>query len=226
MSALPRVAPAARRLALAHAHAPLPRRISALACAVRDDVAAHTHVNALPLDAPTTSPPHADAVVSLLGRDRVGLIQIFSEAAAAANADVVQSRMALLGGDFAIVVHVRLPHHRDAPALEERLRGDFPGFDVAVRHTDPDRAVWRQRWRLWLKGPDRPGIAAAMSAEIEKVGGNVAEMRMKVGGGDVGIEGAVDLEEEGVGGLAHALEEVEQRFGVRIGLVAVPNLVR
>lgn len=220
MSALARLAPAARRLALR----PLPRIAAraaprrpacALACAPRDDVARH----AVPLDAPCASRPHADAVVSLVGADRVGLIRSFSAAAAAADAHVVQSRMALLGADFAIAVHVRLPGRRGAAAaLEGRLRRDFPGFDVAVRTTHPDTGAWRQRWSVWLEGPDSTGLTAAVSEEIEAVAGNVMEMQMKVEEGVARMAGALEVAEGKIHRLAERLGLVEDRFGVRIGL--------
>lgn len=138
--------------------------------------------------------------------------------------------MALLGGDFAIIVHVRLPHADHASTLAERLREDLPGFEVAVRSTTPQTGEGEtERWRVRLDGPDRPGIVAAVSGEIAKLGGNVIEMETETSsGGDNGgqwfrLDGKVALEDGRVDGLAEALTSVEERFGASIALSYVPE---
>lgn len=176
------------------------------------------------------SPSHAHCVVSLLGTDRVGIISTFTSSAAAVGADVVQSRMALLGGDFAIIMHVRLPHADHASTLAERLRDDLPGFEVAMRSTTPQTGEGaREKWRVRLDGPDSHGIVAAVSGEIAKLGGNIIEMETETSaGGNKGgqwfrLHGKIALDDARVDGLAEALTNVEERYGSSIALSYIPE---
>ena len=54
--------------------------------------------------------PAAHLVVTAVGRDRPGIVAELTAAVAACRANVADSRMALLGGEFALMMPVSYTH--------------------------------------------------------------------------------------------------------------------
>src|SRR5262245_45493038 len=104
-------------------------------------------------------------VLTAVGRDRPGLVQEISQAIHDAGGNLEDSRMAVLGGEFALIVLLSGPG-----AAVERLRvrsGDLEarlGLRVSLHET---RAAEGGRgiptYRLRVTGVDRPGIVLAIS---------------------------------------------------------------
>lgn len=105
-------------------------------------------------------------VLTVIGRDRPGLVSAVSAPVEARGGSWQQSQMARLAGEFAGIVLVSVPTE-EVEALERdlaALEGD--GLRVEVRHTDEpgDRPV--SAVGLHLLGTDRPGIVAEISRTI------------------------------------------------------------
>src|SRR5437660_583414 len=108
------------------------------------------------------------AVLTAIGPDRPGLVHEVSQAINDASGNLEDSRMAVLGGEFALIVLLS-----GAPASVERLRAELPklesrlGLRVTVHDT---RAAEVSRGstlhRLRVTGVDRPGIVLAISKTL------------------------------------------------------------
>lgn len=99
-------------------------------------------------------------VISALGKDRPGIVHNLSKAVLDSGCNITQSRMAVLGGEFALIllIHGEDPavaamQHR-LPALEESLQ-----LTIIAKTTAP--RVKEQRWlpyRVVVVAMDHPGI--------------------------------------------------------------------
>uniref|UniRef100_J3QW32 Unknown protein n=1 Tax=Galdieria sulphuraria TaxID=130081 RepID=J3QW32_GALSU len=118
-------------------------------------------------------------VVSVAGSDRVGIVHDFSWALKNISANVESSRMACLGGDFAMIVLVSL-NAKDGKLIQSALESALPGFQistrrassVAERHVSPDT----REYELYVEGPDSEGIVEAVTAVLAKKGANIVEL--------------------------------------------------
>lgn len=106
------------------------------------------------------APPPQFLVISALGRDRPGLVNDLTEQVMECACNIIDSRMTLLGGEFAIVMQVegswsavaKLEHM--LPGLEKRL-----GLSTVARRTEEqkgDRAALP--YSVDVVSVDQPGI--------------------------------------------------------------------
>jgi len=105
-------------------------------------------------------------VLTVIGRDRPGLVSAVSAAVEARGGSWQHSQMARLAGEFAGIVLVSVPTD-EVEALERdlaALEGD--GLRVDVRRTDEPASHQISAVGLHLLGTDRPGIVAEISRTI------------------------------------------------------------
>jgi glycine cleavage system transcriptional repressor len=121
-------------------------------------------------------------VLSAVGPDRPGLVQEISAAIHAADANLEDSRMAILGGEFALILLFS-----GAPASIDRVMQRAAAFEaelglrVALHETK--RARGGQAflpYRLRVSGVDRPGIVASVSRVLAGRGVNVASLESRL----------------------------------------------
>ena len=110
-----------------------------------------------------------EMVLTVLARDRPGLIKSLSETIAAHGGNWIDSSMARLGGEFAGILRVSVPAGK-AGALEAGLSGlSDAGIHVTVRHGETaPRSDDGRRVRLELMGVDHPGIIHGISAALSR----------------------------------------------------------
>lgn len=99
-------------------------------------------------------------VLTIVGPDRPGLVNLLSDSATAHGANWLESRLANLAGQFAGIVHLEVPDAR-VDELEKAL-GQFAAQDLritAVRGAGAS-AGRRRRLHLELVGQDRPESCA------------------------------------------------------------------
>lgn len=165
-------------------------------------------------------------VMSISGRDEPGIVKTVSSAVAEHNANLEESRMAILGGDFAMIVYVSMEHIDDADHLASELRSNLSSFTISVRETTAPTEDQSPHglWELTLEGPDHPGIVAAVSEALAKNGCNVQEMDTETttapfAGYEIfKINSKVTLDETKMTTLNQALSKLEERFGSTISL--------
>lgn len=175
--------------------------------------------------------PH-HVVVSLAGQDRVGIVRTVTTAVAAHRANVEDSKMAILGGDFAMIVYVSMESAPDADALVAQLRADLPSFSVSLRNTTApkakDKGLERTMWALQLEGPDQPGIVAEVTQALATHGANVHEMDTETttapfaGYALFKMNGKFAVDDEHLDEVSQALTKVEEKFGSSISLDQIP----
>lgn len=114
----------------------------------------------------TTTSTTATLVLTVIGRDRPGLVSAVSGPVEARGGSWQQSQMARLAGEFAGIVLVTVPTDQ-VEGLESDLAGlEADGLRVDVRRTDEPVAADSTSVDLHLLGTDRPGIVAEISRTI------------------------------------------------------------
>lgn len=119
----------------------------------------------------------ASLVMTIIGRDRPGLVDSVAEVVAAHGGNWLESRMSRLGGQFAGILRVRAPAGQQA-ALEAAL-GQLAGVGLTVTvHRDdaPSAAAGVRDTVLEIVGQDRPGIIRQISHALAEAGVNVEEL--------------------------------------------------
>lgn len=116
-------------------------------------------------------------VLTLIGRDRPGLVSAVAARATAVGANWLESRLAQLAGQFAGVVRLEV-EERDAGRLEAALRElETEGLHLIIeRGAVAGTAVTRRITRLELVGHDRPGIVRDISAVLARHGVSIEEL--------------------------------------------------
>jgi len=111
--------------------------------------------------------PIATLVVTAIGADRPGIVNLLSERARAFGANWTGSRMASIGSQFAGMVQFDVAQ-RHADALTTALRDlESAGLRVVIARSDlPPLGLGRRRVSLELSAADRPGIVQDLSASL------------------------------------------------------------
>src|SRR5208282_1665156 len=96
-------------------------------------------------------------VMTIIGRDRTGLVESVARIVADHGGNWLESRMCQLEGEFAGILRVNVPEERRV-ALEQAL-SKLSDLTIVVRSGETGRAPVRPQFAmLELVGNDRPGI--------------------------------------------------------------------
>jgi glycine cleavage system transcriptional repressor len=121
-------------------------------------------------------------VLTAVGPDRPGLVSALSAWVREAGANLEDTRMAQLGGEFALIV--LLTGSPDALQRVEQLSGRIEGelgLTSSTRRTTPSlRPPGALAYRLRVSGIDRPGIVQRVSGVLAHRGINVASLSSRV----------------------------------------------
>ena len=115
-------------------------------------------------------------VLTVIGSDRPGLVELVSRVVAGHGGNWLESRMIRLGGEFAGIIRVEI-----AAAAEPALKRDLAalsaqGLTVVCHSGGVEPAVARRFAVLDLVGHDRPGIVRDISQALARAGVNVEEL--------------------------------------------------
>lgn len=121
-------------------------------------------------------------VLTAVGPDRPGIVQEISSAIHDSSANLEDSRMAILGGEFALILLFSGPPEAVArvsdrcTGLEARL-----GLRVSLKETTrPSAATPFLPYRLRVSGVDRPGIVASVSKVLAGREINVSSLESRI----------------------------------------------
>lgn len=119
---------------------------------------------------------HAPLVMSLIGKDRPGLMETVANLVADHGANWLESRMCRLGGEFAGILRLQVAGDQRA-GLEEALRGlEQQGLTVSLRPDSGGAEPSEDRMLAFeIVGPDRPGIVRQITAALAAQSVNVEE---------------------------------------------------
>lgn len=125
--------------------------------------------------------------VAVVGRDRPGIAAALAQALLAANANIEDSRMSILGGQFAVMMLVTVPEGADIA----RLRGDLDGvreglgLDSATLSEVEDASASARpepTHVLTVYGADHPGIVASVCDALAARAVNIDDLATRVVG--------------------------------------------
>lgn len=122
-------------------------------------------------------------VLTLTGTDRVGLVEYVTELLLECNGDVQASRMARLGGEFAMLLLVSIPEAKADwfPKIVERLQSE--NFKVSVTETEWGVAARRKDWlpyRIEVRGANHEGIIHKIAEHLAQLGINIESLETNV----------------------------------------------
>lgn len=122
-------------------------------------------------------------VITATGKDRVGIADELAEHVLAAGCNIEESKMAILGGEFAVLLLVS-----GSPDAIERLAGaaDSIGaasqLDVSMRRTEAQAAPTGIAYRIETVSLDTPGIVHAITSVLRRNGVNIDELETETTG--------------------------------------------
>ena len=122
----------------------------------------------------------AEIVLTIIARDRPGLVQTVAETVAAHDGNWIDSAMARLGDEFAGIVRVLVPDDRVAD-LEQALAAlTDQGIAVTARRSGPVPESAGRAASFELTGGDHPGIVRDISAALAKHGASIDDLETRV----------------------------------------------
>lgn len=122
-------------------------------------------------------PVQTPLVMTVIGRDRPGLVEQLARLIAARGGNWLASRMCRLGGEFAGILRVEVPA-AEREALMATLHDlASEGLTVVVQADRPEETSAEATLALLdLVGQDRPGIVREVSAALARQSINVEEL--------------------------------------------------
>lgn len=117
-------------------------------------------------------------VLSLVGPDRPGLVDLLATAVAESEGNWLESRMCRLGGQFAGIVRVEIPQGREEVLRRRLSELEKAGLQVMMRRDDGAGPAGPVRTMILdIVGNDRPGIVRQISHALALRGVNVEELQ-------------------------------------------------
>ena len=135
------------------------------------------NLSLVPHDATLTT----SLVVTVIGRDRPGIVRMISDSVQGMAVNWADSRMTHYADQFAGVVHLQVsPEQADQVfAALTRLEGD--GLSVQWARSDsPPVAAGNRMLKLELTGPDRPGIVRELSSGLAERGVSIEDLHTEI----------------------------------------------
>jgi glycine cleavage system transcriptional repressor len=121
--------------------------------------------------------------VTAIGRDRPGIVAAISGVFADLGANIEDARMAILRGNFAVMLIAALPEDADPAELERRLAEvkERLGLEaVAVNVVQEAERPPRPTHTLTVYGADHPGIVHAVSAALAEREVNITDLEARL----------------------------------------------
>jgi glycine cleavage system regulatory protein len=115
--------------------------------------------------------------MTIIGRDRPGLVESISRVIADHGGNWLESRMCQLGGEFAGILRIQVDPAHKKPLVANLEQLSAQGLNIVIR---PDSATtsptYSRRASLEIVGHDRPGIVRQISAVLAGQSVNVEEL--------------------------------------------------
>src|SRR4051812_49484720 len=106
-------------------------------------------------------------VMTIIGRDRPGLVDSVAGLVAEQGGNWLESRMSHLGGHFAGILRVEVPADRESSLIKALELLTAKGLTVVIHHDEAAGAPAPGRIsKLEIVGQDRPGIVSQISQAL------------------------------------------------------------
>ena len=119
-------------------------------------------------------------VLTAVGTDRPGIVAELTEILAGRGINVADSRMAVLGGEFALMMLLSGAQDVLASASQEVTSAcERLGLELIVKDTHSPaahRAGHVRSYEVKVHALDHPGIVHAVTGTLQKLGGNVVSL--------------------------------------------------
>ena len=121
----------------------------------------------------------SNIIFTLTGTDRIGLVEEVTKGLLNLGGNIETSRMARLGGEFAILMLVSISSERvgDLDRFIQKLTSE--GFKVTVSKTDQTADVLHSNWlgyHIEVNGADHEGIVHQVAFELSQRKINIESM--------------------------------------------------
>lgn len=169
-----------------------------------------------------------ELVLTVVARDRPGIVEILAEKVAAHSGNWIDSAMTRLGGEFAGVLRAEVPDDQ-VIGLKQALAGlAQEGIDVTVRTGEPPEPSGGHHVRLALTGLDHKGIVLEVTRVLSRLGVSIDELQTNVFAGSMGGEKMFSADAKmilpdglDIDSLREALEKIASDIMVDIELAEV-----
>ena len=119
----------------------------------------------------------ASLILTIVGPDRPGLVNLISDRVTAHGGNWLESRMANLAGQFAGIVHLHVPQASIEALIVAFQELEAQGLRMVVtRGTEGASGAPGRRMKLELIGQDRPGIVRDISHALASRGVSIEEL--------------------------------------------------
>ena len=115
-------------------------------------------------------------VLTLIGKDRPGLVDALAATVAEHGGNWVESRMCRLGGEFAGVLRVEVPDDAVESLKEALSKLESHGLQVVARPDGSTEDETASSATIEIVGQDRPGIVREISRALAGNGVNVEDL--------------------------------------------------
>ena len=167
--------------------------------------------------------------VTVIGRDRPGIIAETTALLAGLGANLEDSSMTLLRGHFAMVLVASVGVAVDEVEAALGPLASGGALDVAVREVPAENPAQGSGapYLLSVHGGDRPGIVSTVTQEVAAAGGNITDLTTRLSGDLYVVVAEVDLPASAdAGALGDRLAAVGRELGVQVSLRPVePDLL-
>ena len=120
-------------------------------------------------------------VLTVVGADRTGLVQLLADRIAAVGGNWEESRMARLAGQFAGILLVTVDNARADELVASLRKLDQSGLQVSAQRTQaPASTPATMHIQLELTAHDRPGIVRDVTTILAERSINVEELETEV----------------------------------------------
>jgi glycine cleavage system regulatory protein len=117
-------------------------------------------------------------VMTVIGRDRPGLVDSVAGLVADRGGNWLESRMSRLGGQFAGILRVEVPEEEEKRLVANLKELDARGLSVIINADEPRAVCQGERLSvLEIVGQDRPGIVRQISRALVNHGVNVEDLQ-------------------------------------------------
>ncbi len=162
-------------------------------------------------------------VVTVLGRDREGLVAHIAEVTAIANANIIDVEQNVIHGLFSMFMLIDISNSNSGfgRICADLLRvGKSLNVEISItpfgeygRYNPIDG---KSLQAITVMGVDRPGIVAGVSKSLYDLGANIERMRMIARGELITMEMIVDSKEIAISSLRQEMRRVGESLGVDI----------
>jgi glycine cleavage system transcriptional repressor len=182
----------------------------------------------LPEAQPPMTPSSQSFVISIMSRDRVGIVYEVSSALAGLQGNIADIRQSVLCGYFTMIFLVSFPPEVTRRAIERRLAQVDSGSETAISFMVEEMApgipagstpIPPDAYVLTAAGADQVGIVANVSAFCVKHAINILDLSTTSAAGEYAMVLIVDLSRcVSVQGVRQDLQEFSRGAGLRVVL--------